>query len=320
MITGAAGFIGHHLAHRYLQSGHEVLSIDELNDYYDPELKKARLKRLALHATFSSEQFSIVDRERLLRTTEKFKPDLIFNLAGQVGVRNSIHHPHEYVSSNVVGFLNVLECARLFTPKHLFYASSSSVYGNNEKTPFSETDRTDHPLSLYAATKKSNELMAYAYSHLHSIPTTGLRFFTVYGPWGRPDMMLFKFTRAILADEEVEVYHHGKHLRDFTYIDDVVECMVKLAAAEGSTQDLYRIFNVGNEQPILLEKVIECLEAELGKVAKKKQLPMQAGDMISTASDTSALRAAIHDQPQTPITDGIRHFVKWYLEYYSANK
>ena len=219
-----------------------------------------------------------------------------------------------------MGFLNVLECARLFTPKHLFYASSSSVYGNNEKTPFSETDRTDHPLSLYAATKKSNELMAYAYSHLHSIPTTGLRFFTVYGPWGRPDMMLFKFTRAILADEEVEVYHHGKHLRDFTYIDDVVECMVKLAAAEGGTQDLYRIFNVGNEQPILLEKVIECLEAELGKVAKKKQLPMQAGDMISTASDTSALRAAIHDQPQTPITDGIRHFVKWYLEYYSANK
>ena len=330
LVTGAAGFIGSHLSHRLLERGDEVLGLDNLNDYYDPTLKQARLERLLPRPGFSFVQGSLEDRGTVERGFANFRPEKVVNLAAQAGVRYSLENPQAYIESNIVGFTNILEACRHGGVGHLVYASSSSVYGSNRKLPFSVEDSVDHPVSLYAATKKANELMAHTYSHLFGLPTTGLRFFTVYGPWGRPDMALFLFTRNILAGRPIDVFNHGRHTRDFTYIDDIVEGVIRtldrvpapdpeydpMHPNPGSSSAPYRVYNIGNNAPVPLLRYIEVLEECLGRKAEMNLLPLQPGDVPDTASDVEALRRDTGYRPSTPIETGIRNFVDWYRDYY----
>ena len=330
LVTGTAGFIGHHLALRLLARGDNVVGIDNLNNYYDVTLKENRLKRLAPNANFKFIKLDLADKAGMAELFAAEKFDVVVNLAAQAGVRYSMENPHAYIDANLVGFTNVLEGCRHNKVKHLVFASSSSVYGANTKLPFSESDSVDHPISLYAASKKANELMAHTYASLFALPCTGLRFFTVYGPWGRPDMALFLFTKAILADEPIKVFNHGKMVRDFTYIDDIVEGVVRLLDKpaqpdpgwSGATPDPatsfapYRIFNIGNNTPVELMRYIHALETELGKTAKMEMLGMQMGDVPATSADVSRLEAWVDFRPQTKVEEGIAKFVAWYQDYY----
>jgi UDP-glucuronate 4-epimerase len=331
LVTGAAGFIGAALSERLLARGDEVLGYDNVNAYYDPALKEARLARLAPHHGFTFARAALEDRTAMERAFAEFKPERVVNLAAQAGVRYSLENPHAYVESNLVGFINILEACRHGRVEHLVYASSSSVYGANRKLPFSVRDAVDHPVSLYAATKKANELMAHTYSHLYGLPTTGLRFFTVYGPWGRPDMALFLFTRKILAGEPIEVFNHGHHTRDFTYVDDVVEGVIQtldrvpagdpafdpLHPTPASSSAPYRVYNIGNHQPVQLARYIEVLEDKLGRKAEKILLPLQPGDVPDTYADVEELRRDTGYSPSTPIEVGIGRFVDWYRAFYA---
>jgi UDP-glucuronate 4-epimerase len=330
LVTGAAGFIGFHLSKRLLERGDEVVCLDNLNDYYDVRLKQDRLKQLEGLSGFRFVKMGLEERERIeqLFATEKF--DKVVNLAAQAGVRYSIQNPHAYIDSNIVGFMNLLEGCRHNNVKHLVYASSSSVYGANTTMPFSVHDNADHPLALYAASKKANELMAHTYSNLYGLPTTGLRFFTVYGPWGRPDMALFLFTKAILEGRPIDVFNHGRMRRDFTYIDDISEGVLRVTdntatpnpAWDGTTPDPgtsfapYRIYNIGNNNPVELMRYIEVLEECLGKKAEKNLLPIQPGDVPATAADVDDLMRDVGFRPSTPIEQGIEQFVAWYRTYY----
>lgn len=320
LLTGAAGFIGLHTAQRLLARGDTVVGIDNLNDYYDVGLKAARLATLQAHPGFRFARLDVADRSAMdaLVAGERF--DAVVHLAAQAGVRYSITHPHAYLDSNLSGFGHVLEACRAQQVQHLVYASSSSVYGGNTKMPFAETDAVDHPVSLYAATKKANELMAHTYSHLYGIPTTGLRFFTVYGPWGRPDMAYFSFTKAILAGQSIPVFNHGLMQRDFTYIDDIAEGVLRVldkpATPSGEGAAPYRVFNIGNHQPVPLLDFIGCIEQALGMTANKEFLPMQAGDVPATYASTDALREWVDFAPSTPLAEGIGRFVSWYRAYY----
>lgn len=330
MVTGAAGFIGYHTTNRLLSMGREVLGIDSLTPYYDVTLKQARLKTLQTRETFDFQSIDIADTAALRKVFDQYRPDAVVHLAAQAGVRYSIENPEAYVSSNLIGFANVLECCRKHEVQHLVFASTSSVYGANTTVPFSEHHTTDHPVSFYAATKKANEAMAHSYAWLYGLPCTGLRFFTVYGPWGRPDMALFKFTDAILKGVPIEVYNNGDMVRDFTYIDNIVEGVIRIlekppkknpnwnAAAPdpASSAAPYRIFNIGNGQPVKLMRYIEVLEECLGRKAEIRFLPMQPGDVHSTYADTSELDKAVGYKPSTPIEIGVRKFVDWYLGYY----
>lgn len=320
LVTGAAGFIGFHLARRLLDMGCQVTGLDNLNDYYDPGLKRARLARLQEAAGFRFVQADLADAAALGEAFSQAAPEVVVNLAAQAGVRYSIECPQSYVSSNLVGFFNVLEACRRHPVKHLVYASSSSVYGNQEKTPFSTDDPADRPVSLYAATKKSNELLAYCYSHLYGIPATGLRFFTVYGPWGRPDMAYFSFTRKILAGEPIRVFNGGDLYRDFTYVDDVVEGIVRLLfdppKAEGGCP--HRLYNIGNHRPEKLLDFIAALEAVIGREAKKEFLPMQPGDVYQTCADVAPLMHDYGFAPDTTLTEGLARFYAWYCSYYEG--
>ncbi|MBI5615219.1 MAG: NAD-dependent epimerase [Gammaproteobacteria bacterium] len=330
LVTGAAGFIGSRLSERLLARGDHVIGIDNLNDYYDVTLKEARLKRLLPNANFEFRKLDIADRAAMEDLFESVKPQRVMHLAAQAGVRYSIENPHVYVESNIVGYLNVIEGCRHNGVEHLVYASTSSVYGANTRMPFSVHDNVDHPVSMYAATKKANELMAHSYSHLYGLPTTGLRFFTVYGPWGRPDMSLFLFTRKILAGEPIDVFNYGNHRRDFTYVDDIVEgiirCIDKVATpAEtwngdapdpGTSKAPYRLYNIGANTPVPLMDFISTLERCLGIEAKKNMLPLQPGDVPDTYADVSALVDDVGYRPQTPISAGIANFVSWYKGYY----
>jgi len=332
LVTGAAGFIGSHLSQRLLARGDEVYGYDDLNAYYDPTLKEARLARLTPQPGFRFQRAALEDRSVLERAFAEFAPHRVVNLAAQAGVRYSLENPHAYVDANVVGFLNILEACRHHGVEHLVYASSSSVYGANRKLPFAVEDSVDHPVSLYAATKKANELMAHTYSHLFGLPTTGLRFFTVYGPWGRPDMALFLFTRKILAGEPIEVFNHGRHTRDFTYIDDIVEGIVRtldrvpgpdpdydpLAPTPASSSAPYRLYNIGNHRPVELLRYIEVLETCLGRKAERHLLPLQPGDVPDTCADVEALRRDTGWSPATPIESGVARFVDWYRDYYAT--
>ncbi|MBP6215877.1 MAG: NAD-dependent epimerase [Luteimonas sp.] len=332
LVTGAAGFIGSHLAHRLLDRGDEVLGFDNLNDYYDPTLKQARLDRLLPREGFSFVQASLEDRAAVERAFAEFRPQRVVNLAAQAGVRYSLENPHAYIDSNITGFTNILEACRHGGVEHLVYASSSSVYGANRKLPFAVEDSVDHPVSLYAATKKANELMAHTYSHLFGLPTTGLRFFTVYGPWGRPDMALFLFTRNILEGKPIDVFNHGRHSRDFTYVDDIVEGVVRtldrvpgpdpaydpLQPNPGSSSAPYRVYNIGNHQPVELLRYIEVLEDKLGRKAERNLLPMQPGDVPDTCADVEALVRDTGYSPSTPIETGVGRFVDWYRTYYGV--
>ena len=331
IVTGAAGFIGYHVAKRLLQRGDEVVGIDSVNDYYDVTLKEARLAKLAPCERFRFIRADLADRS-VVAEIESIRPSRIVHLAAQAGVRYSLVNPYAYTDSNIHAFLNVLEAARALAVEHLVYASSSSVYGSNTKQPFSEHDNVDHPISLYAATKKANELMAHVYAHLFSIPCTGLRFFTVYGPWGRPDMALFRFTRGILMDEAIPIYNYGKMIRDFTYIDDIVEGVVRVLDTPAKGDDAwsadrpdparsrapYRVFNIGNNRPVQLLDYIAAIERCLGKKAKMELLPMQPGDVTSTQADVTDLEEAVGFHPDTPIEEGIRRFVDWYRGYYQC--
>lgn len=324
LVTGAAGFIGHHLCLALTAAGHSVRGVDNVNDYYDPALKRARLKRLANTELFSFSEVSL-ETPAFREAFDEFGPERVVNLAAQAGVRYSIENPGAYIDANVVGFTNVLEACRHGNVNHLVYASSSSVYGGNTKQPFSVADRVDHPLSLYAATKKANELMAHTYSHLYGLPTTGLRFFTVYGPWGRPDMALFLFTKAILAGEAIKVFNHGDMRRDFTYVDDIIEGVVRLLDAAPTAENgfsptdaPYRLFNIGNSDPVELMAMITTLEKHLGLEAKKEFLPMQPGDVPATSADVSGLESVVDFKPATTIDKGVGEFVKWYREYYGV--
>ena len=330
LVTGSAGFIGSYVTAKLLARGDSVVGIDNLNPYYDVALKRARLARLVGHAQFRDVCIDIMDRAALTDVFERERPDRIVHLAAQAGVRYSLENPQAYVDSNITGFLNILECVRQFGTDHLVYASSSSVYGANVRMPFSVDDNVDHPVSLYAVTKKSNELMAHTYSHLFQIPTTGLRFFTVYGPWGRPDMALFHFTRRILAGQPIEVFNHGNHKRDFTYVDDIVEGVVRVldhvptsnpTAIEApspaqSSSAPYRLYNIGSNNPVQLLRYIEVLERALGRKAEKQFLGMQPGDVPETFADVSALARDIGYRPSTTIEVGIRKFVDWYRGFY----
>jgi UDP-glucuronate 4-epimerase len=332
LVTGAAGFIGHALAQALLKRGESVLGIDNLSAYYDVRLKEARLERLKAHPNFRFELIDIASRQGMasLFTTNRF--DAVAHLAAQAGVRYSLTNPHAYVDANLVGFINVLEGARNHGVKHLVYASSSSVYGANTKLPFSEHDNVDHPYSLYAATKKANELMAHSYAHLYGLACTGLRFFTVYGPWGRPDMALFLFTKGILDARPIPVFNQGDMVRDFTYVDDIVEGIVRVidrparsnGAWRGDTPDPatsqapYRVFNIGNNRPVKLMRYIEVLEKSLGRKAVLDLQPMQKGDVPATMADVSALEEAVGYRPATPVEVGIPRFVEWYRSYYKV--
>ncbi len=330
LVTGAAGFIGFHLSRRLLKEGDTVVGLDNLNDYYDVSLKQARLKLLQENEGFRFIRANLADRNELDSLFAKNGFEIVVNLAAQAGVRYSLKNPYAYLDSNLTGFLNILEGCRHHPVKHLVFASSSSVYGGNTRMPFSTRDNVDHPLSLYAATKKSNELMAHAYASLHRIPCTGLRFFTVYGPWGRPDMALFLFTRAILENRPIDVFNHGKMKRDFTYIDDIVEGVIRVLdripepdpAWRGDSPDPsssfapYRLYNIGNNRPVDLMEYITTLEDQLGRKAVRNLLPMQAGDVPATCADVDDLTADVGFRPATPITEGIRRFVAWYREYY----
>ncbi len=329
-MTGVAGFIGMHSAKKLLDDGHEVIGIDNLNGYYDVSLKEDRLKTLEGYQNFRFVKLDIKDQKDVLSLFKKELPQRVLHLAAQAGVRYSIQNPYIYIDSNIQGFINILEGCRAIKTEHLVFASSSSVYGGNEKVPFSEHDNVDHPVSLYAATKKANELMAHTYSHLYQIPTTGLRFFTVYGPWGRPDMSPMLFTKAILANEPIQVFNHGDMMRDFTYIDDVIasvnETLFKTATPNinfdakhpdpATSHAPYRIFNIGNSQPVPLMHFIETIENALGKKAIKNMMDMQAGDVKVTSADTSELNQWVNFKPNTSIEEGVKRFVNWYKNYY----
>ncbi len=333
LVTGAAGFIGFHLSKRLLEEGCQVLGVDSLNDYYDVNLKKDRLGHLPQTSQFLFEHLDLADGDNLRSCVTSFNPEAVVNLAAQAGVRYSLENPLAYVNSNLVGFVNLMEaCVRIAGLHHFVFASSSSVYGANAKVPFSENDRVDHPVSLYAATKRSNELIAHSYSHLYGTPVTGLRFFTVYGPWGRPDMGYFKFTDAILRDQPIEIYNFGDMRRDFTYIDDVVEAILRVldsppqrsmqqdSAGAILSNARYKIYNLGNHRPVDLFKFIEIMERALGIEAHKKFLPMQPGDLVSTYAEMDGLYDATGFQPKTPIEEGLPKFVNWYREYYATRK
>jgi UDP-glucuronate 4-epimerase len=330
LVTGTAGFIGNALSLRLLERGDEVVGIDNLNDYYDVQLKRDRRDRLLAHRNYTDIECNLEDAATISAAFKQHAPQRVVNLAAQAGVRYSLQNPQAYVSSNLVGFVNILEACRHHNVEHLVYASSSSVYGTNTSMPFSVHNNVDHPLSLYAASKKANELLAHTYSHLYRLPTTGLRFFTVYGPWGRPDMALFLFTKAILAGQPIDVFNHGKHRRDFTYIDDIVEGVMRTldrvatvdpqwdsAAPDPATSSApYRLYNIGSNNPIELMRYIETLEKCLGRVAEKNFLPMQAGDVPATYADVDALIDDVGYKPATSIEDGIARFVEWYKAYY----
>lgn len=330
LVTGAAGFIGMHVCQKLLQRGDQVVGLDNLNDYYSPELKQARLAQLQPFAGFSFEKIDIANTEAIEKLFLQQRFDAVVHLAAQAGVRYSLKNPLAYAQSNLIGFTNILEACRHNPVKHLVYASSSSVYGGNTKVPFSESDNVDHPVSFYAASKKANELMAHSYSHLYGISSTGLRFFTVYGPWGRPDMAMWLFTEAILQNQPIKVFNHGKLQRDFTYIDDIVEGVIRVldqpaTGTENTNADQldpasssapHRIFNIGNHQPVELETFISTLEQCLGKTAVKQYMEMQAGDVFATYADTSRLQAAVGFQPDTRLSDGVENFVRWYKQYH----
>jgi UDP-glucuronate 4-epimerase len=330
LVTGAAGFIGYHVARRLLERGEQVVGIDNLNDYYETSLKDARLAQLQPFEQFTFLKMNVSDRAAMEELFVTFKPSRVVHLAAQAGVRYSLLNPHAYAESNLAGFLNILEGCRHHGVEHLVFASTSSVYGANTRQPFSEHHNVDHPITLYAATKKANELMAHTYAHLYRIPVTGLRFFTVYGPWGRPDMAIFKFTRGILAGEPIPVYNHGDMIRDFTYIDDVVEGVLRTLdrpAAPNSQWNSndpdpstsnapYRIFNIGNNQPVPLLDFIRAIETSVGKPAKLDLLPIQPGDVPSTMADVSELEAAVGFRPSTTVQEGVAKFVAWFTEYY----
>lgn len=330
LVTGAAGFIGMHASQRLLARGDQVVGLDNLNDYYDPTLKEARLARLTPHAGFRFVKMDVADRAGMERLFAEEKFDRVIHLAAQAGVRYSLQNPHAYIDSNLVGFMNILEGCRHAKVQHLVYASSSSVYGGNTKMPFSERDSVDHPVSIYAATKKANELMAHTYSHLYDLPTTGLRFFTVYGPWGRPDMALFLFTKAILEGRPIDVFNHGKMKRDFTYVDDIVEGVIRTldrtAAVDaafdsdnpdpGRSNAPYRVFNIGNHNPVELMAFVSAIEETLGVTAQKNFMPLQDGDVPATYADTEALNAWTGFAPATSVKDGVARFVAWYRDYY----
>ena len=347
LVTGTAGFIGSFLALKLIQRGDEVIGLDCINDYYDIKIKYGRLQnagilqeKIAYNTLIQSEKYpnyrfinlKLGDKEKLFSLFEKEKFDKVCNLAAQAGVRYSLVNPYAYIDSNIVGFVNILEACRHHNIKHLAYASSSSVYGLNESMPFSTSDNVDHPISLYAASKKSNELMAHTYSYLFNLPTTGLRFFTVYGPWGRPDMALFLFTKAILEDKPIDVFNHGEMLRDFTYIDDIVEGVVRVIdnvptpnpqwngknPDPHSSKAPYKIYNIGNNNPVKLMDFIEAIEKEVGKVAKKNMLPLQAGDVPATYANVDDLVSELNYKPNTSIQTGIKNFVKWYREFFEV--
>lgn len=334
LITGSSGFIGFHLAKLLLKNNYEVVGIDNMNDYYDVRLKKGRLEILQKYDNYTFYKIDLKDKEDIDSLFEKYRFDYVINLAAQAGVRYSIENPYAYVDSNLIGFVNILEACRHYPVKHLLYASSSSVYGGNKVAPFSTEHQVDHPVSLYAATKKSNELMAHTYSHLYKIPTTGLRFFTVYGPWGRPDMAYFSFTDAILKDKPIKVFNHGKMERDFTYIDDIVEGIYRLLPlAPQSNQDWdetkdklsesfapYKVYNIGNNQPVQLETFISVLEDKIGKKAVRNYMEMQPGDVVRTYADTSDLEKAIDFKPSTSIEEGLEKFATWYKEFYNIEE
>lgn len=330
LVTGAAGFIGFHVSQRLLAAGHQVVGIDNLNDYYDVNLKHARLNLIKADPGFTFIEMDLADRDAMASLFEQQKFQRVIHLGAQAGVRYSIENPHAYADSNLTGHLNILEGCRHHKIEHLLYASSSSVYGLNRKMPFSTEDSVDHPVSLYAATKKANELMSHTYSHLYQLPTTGLRFFTVYGPWGRPDMALFKFTRAMIAGEAIDVYNQGQMKRDFTYIDDIAEAIVRLqdvipqqddnwtveTGSPATSSAPYRVYNIGNSQPVTLMSYIEAIEKALGITAKKNLMPMQPGDVLETSADTEALFKAIGFKPQTGVEEGVKKFVDWYRDFY----
>jgi UDP-glucuronate 4-epimerase len=321
LLTGAAGFIGAATAKRLLDRGDTVVGLDNLNHYYDPALKHSRLDLLSPQANFRFVKLDVADRPGMAQLFASEHFDRVVHLAAQAGVRYSLQNPNAYVDSNLVGFVNVLEGCRNNAVEHLVYASSSSVYGGNTKMPFSESDNVDHPVSLYAATKKANELMAHTYSHLFSVPTTGLRFFTVYGPWGRPDMALFLFTKAILEGKPIKVFNHGDMRRDFTYIDDIVEGVIRVldkTATPAESSAPYRVFNIGNNQPVQLLDFIGCVESALRMTAQKELLPMQDGDVPATFADTHALNDWVGFAPATPLAHGVGRFVEWYRRYYSV--
>jgi UDP-glucuronate 4-epimerase len=316
LVTGSAGFIGAAVAERLLNDGHEVIGLDNLNDYYDVNLKLARLERCRRFSNFAEAKLDLQDRAGVAHLFEQYRPRQAVNLAAQAGVRYSLENPHAYVDSNIVGFLNVLENCRQHQVAHLVYASSSSVYGANSKIPFSVSDRADHPVSLYGATKRANELMAYSYSHLYQLPATGLRFFTVYGPWGRPDMAPMQFARKILTGAAIDVYNHGNHRRDFTYIDDIVEGVVRVLDRSPTDNVPHRLYNIGNSEPVGLMRFIELLEKNLERKARKNFLPLQKGDVIETYADVDDLVRETGYAPRTPIEEGIARFVEWYKGYY----
>jgi len=333
-VTGSAGFIGFHVTKRLLESGHDVFSVDNLNDYYDLNLKYDRLTELNHLPGFRFEKLELADRDRTADLFRRIRPERVIHLAAQAGVRYSLTNPHAYIDSNLVAFINILEGCRHHGVGHLTYASSSSVYGANTRMPFSVHDNLDKPLSLYAATKKANELMAHSYSHLYALPTTGLRFFTVFGPWGRPDMVMFLFTKAILSGEPITVFNEGRMRRDFTYIDDIVESIIRVSQMvavpnpawdgdqpdPGTSKAPYRIYNIGNSSPVELFHLIDVLEKCLRKKAIKRFLPMQPGDVPATSADVEDLTRDIGFKPQTSIEDGVRRFVDWYVSYYRSNR
>lgn len=331
LVTGAAGFIGYHCSKRLLDNGYQVIGVDNLNDYYDVQLKHDRLHALQVYPGFSFYQFDLADKKEMESIFVDHPIDIVVNLAAQAGVRYSLENPHAYVNSNLVGFVNVLECCRHHRVKHLVFASSSSVYGANTKMPFSVHDNVDHPVSLYAATKKANELMAHTYSHLYDLPCTGLRFFTVYGPWGRPDMALFLFTKAILENRPIKVFNHGKMKRDFTYIDDIVEGIVRVINNQpepnpnwsgdhpdcGTSYARYKIYNIGNNNPVELSAFIAEIESALGKTAEKDFMDLQPGDVPATYANVDDLMNDVGFKPSTPLEVGIKKFIDWFRSYYS---
>ena len=330
VVTGSAGFIGYSLCTKLLERGDSVVGIDIHNDYYDPKIKEARLKKLKKYPNYKHFKVDISDQKNLENVFKDHKPQKVVNLAAQAGVRYSIENPLAYINSNIVGFAHILENCRHHKVEHLVYASTSSVYGSNTKMPFSEHDSANHPLSVYAATKKSNELMAHTYSYLFKLPTTGLRFFTVYGPWGRPDMALFKFTKAILDEKPIDVFNHGKHTRDFTYIDDIVKGVTKTLDTPAtinvdwksdlpdpaSSKAPWRIYNIGNSKPVQLMSYIDALEKALGKKAKINFLPLQPGDVPDTYANVDNLKEKFNFKPSTSVIDGVASFIKWYKDYY----
>ncbi|QDT41838.1 UDP-glucose 4-epimerase [Gimesia alba] len=334
LVTGAAGFIGFHITSKLLSQGHQVTGVDNLNSHYDVALKRDRLQQIQPESGFQFQEADVTDVATMSRIFQQSGFDKVIHLAAEVGVRNSLLKPLEYVQSNVLGFVNVLEQCRLSQVAHVVYASSSSVYGANRKTPYSTQDRVDHPVSLYAATKRADELIAHSYSHLYDLPTTGLRFFTVYGPWGRPDMAVFLFTKAILEGTPIKVFNHGNLKRDFTYVDDIVTGVLSVLENVPSRKDVtstgtpvetgepteapYRLFNIGNHQPVGISRLIDVLEKRIGKPAIRENYPMQPGDVLETYADISALQQAVGFSPSTSIEEGIDRFVEWYLSYYST--